>query len=653
MALPITFANLPGPIPLAYLDQQFAAVEADILSKNSVVAPTGTTSDSAALSAAMAALGQGTIYLTPGTFQLTTQLVIPVGITLIGAGYSDGVGVGSSFRGATCLLRNFTGSLSTVLVSGDNAGIDFLDVDSNLQGTGDGVAVWGSRSYLGVCSSRNAGGWGWRVGQTAVGVSTINANVFYGRRLIGFGNLLGGMRVDDTNTSTSLSYPLGAANANAGYVGSIDMSNNGVAYNITAITQAASAVVTINSPAAANPFTVRDSPGFALIGGMTQMNGQIGIYVTATGGVSGAWTVTLGINSTGFGAYTSGGTIGIGDGLQLGNCNGNTFGQVHTETNAGCGIHLKTDGTNAGPRVNAILSNDSEQNIGADILCDAASLPAAAPGMYNKVFNNVFVQVASRIVDFSTGNWIQQWNPGLTAGKRAYHQGETLNLVNAASSGVVDLEMYADTGLRNVARLYAQQSGSSGLLGLQTFGAALADRFVIDRDQQAWFTGLTNGVLFNKTVANTTTPGVNVEGSGARIDQVNSGTGASTVQAFYNGNGQVGSISTSGTATSFTTSSDYRLKENAQLLDGASALAAVMAWPVKSFTWRSSGLADVGFIAHELQAVEPSAVVGEKDAMDERFPEQIAAQGVDASKLIAKLAAAVQYLAGEVARLKG
>lgn len=79
------------------------------------------------------------------------------------------------------------------------------------------------------------------------------------------------------------------------------------AQTITAITAAASAVVTLSTVSATNPFALGNSIAFASVGGMTQMNTATGI-VTAIGGASGAWTVTTNINSTNFTAYTSGGT---------------------------------------------------------------------------------------------------------------------------------------------------------------------------------------------------------------------------------------------------------------------------------------------------------------------------------------------------------
>lgn len=69
---------------------------------------------------------------------------------------------------------------------------------------------------------------------------------------------------------------------------------------ITAITQAASAVVTVG---ASHGFAVNDRVYFSGVVGMTQINGLVG-NVTATG----ATTITVNINSTAFSAYTSGGT---------------------------------------------------------------------------------------------------------------------------------------------------------------------------------------------------------------------------------------------------------------------------------------------------------------------------------------------------------
>lgn len=79
------------------------------------------------------------------------------------------------------------------------------------------------------------------------------------------------------------------------------------AQNISGITAAAQAVVTLSSSGASNPFAVGNTITFTSVGGMTQLNSLVGT-VTAIGGVTTAWTVTVNINSTNFTAYTSSGT---------------------------------------------------------------------------------------------------------------------------------------------------------------------------------------------------------------------------------------------------------------------------------------------------------------------------------------------------------
>jgi hypothetical protein len=122
----------------------------------------------------------------------------------------------------------------------------------------------------------------------------------------------------------------------------------------------------------------------------------------------------------------------------------------------------------------------------------------------------------------------------------------------------------------------------------------------------------------------------------------------------YNSSG-VGAIVTGTSSTSYNTSSDYRLKENITPMTGA--LAKVTQLKPCTYTWKSTGKTSQGFIAHELQAVVPDCVTGEKDAVDEEG--NPVHQGVDTSYLVATLTAAIQELkavvdaqAAEIALLK-
>jgi len=131
---------------------------------------------------------------------------------------------------------------------------------------------------------------------------------------------------------------------------------------------------------------------------------------------------------------------------------------------------------------------------------------------------------------------------------------------------------------------------------------------------------------------------------GVVLQNTGTGTGGQyAVQFFYNSTTRVGSIQTTGTATFYVTSSDYRLKENVAPMTGA--LATVAQLKPCTYTWKSTGSAGQGFIAHELQEVVPDCVTGEKDAVNEDG--SIKPQGIDTSFLVATLTAAIQELKAE------
>ena len=117
------------------------------------------------------------------------------------------------------------------------------------------------------------------------------------------------------------------------------------------------------------------------------------------------------------------------------------------------------------------------------------------------------------------------------------------------------------------------------------------------------------------------------------------GTGTHYIALFQNVVGTtVGQITHNGTNTSFTTSSDYRLKENIQPMQNALSVVAQLN-PV-TYNWKADGSDGQGFIAHELQAVVPDCVTGDKDAVD--ADGKPVYQGIDTSFLVATLTAAIQ-----------
>jgi hypothetical protein len=110
-----------------------------------------------------------------------------------------------------------------------------------------------------------------------------------------------------------------------------------------------------------------------------------------------------------------------------------------------------------------------------------------------------------------------------------------------------------------------------------------------------------------------------------------SGTGNPILN--YHGGTYIGGINTSTSATSFLTSSDYRLKENVNYeFDALSRIAQLK--PARfNFIIEKNKTVD-GFLAHEVSDIVPEAVTGEKDG------EQI--QAIDQSKLVPLLTKAIQ-----------
>lgn len=130
------------------------------------------------------------------------------------------------------------------------------------------------------------------------------------------------------------------------------------------------------------------------------------------------------------------------------------------------------------------------------------------------------------------------------------------------------------------------------------------------------------------------------------------GTGATSLVRFRRNGTNVGEIEITGSATTYATSSDYRLKHDIAPMTGA--LARVAALKPVTYKWNVDDSDGEGFIAHELAEVCPDAVTGEKDAVetytDEDGNEQTRPvyQGIDTSFLVATLTAAIQELTAKL-----
>jgi hypothetical protein len=130
--------------------------------------------------------------------------------------------------------------------------------------------------------------------------------------------------------------------------------------------------------------------------------------------------------------------------------------------------------------------------------------------------------------------------------------------------------------------------------------------------------------------------------SGVGLQTSKSTTGSNFIVFNNSAGSAAGYINHNGTTTvNYVTSSDYRLKEN--IVPLTDALVKVAKLKPVTYTWKNTdNEVGEGFIAHELQEVCPLAVSGEKDEVNEDG--SIKAQGIDPSKIIGLLTAAIQEL---------
>ena len=92
-----------------------------------------------------------------------------------------------------------------------------------------------------------------------------------------------------------------------------------------------------------------------------------------------------------------------------------------------------------------------------------------------------------------------------------------------------------------------------------------------------------------------------------------------TIAQFFKSDTEVGKITVTSVATSYVTSSDYRLKENVVEMTGALDRVAQLKPSRFNFIADSDKVVD-GFLAHEVQSVVPEAITGTKDGMkDEEY----------------------------------
>jgi hypothetical protein len=132
--------------------------------------------------------------------------------------------------------------------------------------------------------------------------------------------------------------------------------------------------------------------------------------------------------------------------------------------------------------------------------------------------------------------------------------------------------------------------------------------------------------------------------------QVRRRTSDGNLQVFFRDTTSVGSIQVTTTGTTFTTTSDYRLKNiTGPLTDSGTFIDSLKP---KTGTWKSNNSKFVGFLAHEFAEISPSSVAGEKDAVDDDGNPSYQSMQASSPEVIANLVAELQSLRKRLAALE-
>ena len=267
-----------------------------------------------------------------------------------------------------------------------------------------------------------------------------------------------------------------------------------------------------------------------------------------------------------------------------------------------------------------------DSSVGGDLTVDTNTL------YVDSTKNRVGIVTSSPSAELEiTGDALTTWEAAST------------KFIGSKFSTTYDLGMYMDTDNRKLS-LSAKAGDSTGTIAFQT-GLTPTERMRIDSSG-------------NLLVATTSNPTTSATSQAFRIGPVSTGvqmilSGSETSSyakvSFNNGNGQVGFISTSGSSTSYSTSSDHRLKEN--VTDVTDGITRVKQLEPKRFNFIADPDTTVdGFLAHEAQTVVPEAVTGTHNEVDDDG--NAVMQGIDQAKLVPLLTAALKESIAKIEALE-
>jgi len=284
---------------------------------------------------------------------------------------------------------------------------------------------------------------------------------------------------------------------------------------------------------------------------------------------------------------------------------------------------------------------------------------SARSNFFNSSITSNIFQIERSGANESSGATITTYNSGAGIPFLAFARsnsnttGTNTLVTSGQNCGLLSFQGNDGTEFVEAARIFSEVDGTPGaddMPGRLVFSTT-ADGAASPTERMRISSN--GNILINSISLLSGAPFINVVFSAATnsafcSNDTSGGSGSQHFRFFSNGV-QVGNINTTTTATAYATSSDYRLKENVALLTGA--IDRVNQLQVHRFNFIADPDTTVdGFLAHEAQEIVPECVTGTKDEVDEDGNPIY--QGIDQSKLVPLLTAALQEAIAEIASLK-